>query len=266
MPAYKAYLESAGYSQYTPDDFAADIRRFGQYMGSKRLYDVHATDLQQWVGQLKRTTPKTVSRKISALRNYFRWLQAEQVLASSPADPIRAPRVTSPLPMPLFDAECERLLAAASSDVMTYLLVLLLLETGLKTAELLELRVGDFDFSNQYQPEVWVRHSGKQQFKDRRLKLPPQVIPVFQDYVTTRGVSDTLFPCTRRRLERLLVAAAQQARVTKPVTASTLRDMFVLQSVKRGMKLDDVLTKLGLSRTHRIEARDKYVRLTREAL
>jgi hypothetical protein len=50
------------------------------------------------------------------------------------------------------------------------------------------------------------------------------------------------------------------------VTASTLRDVFVLRSMKQGMKLDDVLTKLGLSRTSRIEARERYARLTRAAL
>jgi integrase len=94
------------------------------------------------------------------------------VLARNPAEHVRAERVTSPLPTPLYDGECERLLVAASSDPRTYLLVLLVLETGLKKAELLSLRVGDFDFSNQYQPELWVRHTGREVFQDRRLKLP----------------------------------------------------------------------------------------------
>src|SRR2546425_28187 len=75
LPAYHAYLSSAGYSKYTPDDFTADLKRFGQFTGAKALQDVQTTDIQQWIGELKKTMPpKTVSRKVSALGNYFRWL------------------------------------------------------------------------------------------------------------------------------------------------------------------------------------------------
>ena len=267
LPAYHAYLGSAGYSQYTPDDFTADIRRFSQFMPDRRLEEIQTADLQQWVNQLKQTMPpKTVSRKVSALRNYFRWLQAERVLSQSPAERLRAQHVTPPLPQLLYETECERLLTTASGDARTYLLVLLLLETGLKKAELLALQRSDFDFSNRYQPELWLRHSGKQVFKDRRLKLPPAVIEVFDEYIREYAVDDILFPYAPRRLEQLLRGIAHQAGITKPVTASALRDAFVVRSVKRGAKLDDVFAKLGLSKTGQEEARKKYSRLTSEAL
>ena len=79
------------------------------------------------------------------------------MLERNPARDIRAPRVIAPLPNLLFESECDRLLTTASRDPRPFLLVLLLLETGLKKAELLELRVDDFDFSNRYQPELWAR-------------------------------------------------------------------------------------------------------------
>lgn len=162
LPAYHAYLASSGYSKYTPGYFTADIKRLGQFTDVKTLQVLQTVDLQQWIGELKKTMPaKTVSRKVAALNNYFRWLVGEHVLARNPAEPIQTPRVTSPLPTLLYDNECERLLAAASSDPRTYLLVLLCLETGLKKAELLDLHVGDFDFSNSYQPELWVEAHGQ---------------------------------------------------------------------------------------------------------
>jgi site-specific recombinase XerD len=115
-------------------------------------------------------TAKTVSRKVSALGNYFGWLEQEKVLEYNPAQTIRAPRVTSPLPDILFDNECQRLLASNSTDPRTYLLLLFLLETGIKKAELLDLKTIHFDLSNKYQPELWVKHTGKQVRKDRKLK------------------------------------------------------------------------------------------------
>ena len=267
LPAYHAYLGSAGYSKYTPDDFTADIKRFGQFTGSKPLQDVQPLDIQQWISKLKETMPaKTLSRKVSALGNYFRWLEKERVLEPNPAKDIRAQRVTSPLPDILYDNECDRLLTTASGDPRTYLLVLLLLETGLKKAELLELKTGNFDFSNKYQPELWVKHSGKQMFKDRKLKLPVQIAQVFDEYVKRYEITDMLFPYTPRFIELLLAEAGKRAKITKKVTAGILRDMFVVRSVKRGMKLEEVFEKIGLARNSYDDARKKYGRLTKEAL
>jgi len=269
LPAYHAYLSSVGYSETTPDNFTADVALLGQFLSGKRLEEIQTADVQQWIGQLKQTMPtaKTVSRKVTAVRNYFRWLVAENVLAQSPAERIRVQRVTSPLPTLLYESECERLLANSSNDPRTYLLLLLLLETGLKKAELVTLRLADFDFSDQYQPELWVRHSGKKVFKDRRLKLPVQVIQVCHEYVQRYGVTDALFPFTARTMQNLLNTAAMQAGISKPVTASTLRDAFVVRSVKqRGMKLEDVLIKIGMSKLGHDDAVKKYSRLTSEAL
>ena len=267
LPAYHAYLSSTSGSRYTPDDFAADIRRFGQFTSSKALQDVSTADIQQWIGELKKTMPaKTVSRKVSALGNYFRWLAAEKVLAHNPGTGIRAARVTSPLPDVLYDSECDRLLAAASADPRPYLLISLLLETGLKKAELLELQITNFDFSNRYQPELWVKHSGKEVFKDRKLKLPSHLTEVFDDYTKRYDVSGTLFPFTQRFMTQLINDAAKAAGIRKKVSAGILRDTFVVRSIKRGMKPEDAFEKIGLSKNSYDDARKKYGRLTREAV
>jgi len=267
LPAYHAYLSSGGYSKYTPDDFTADLKRFAQFTGAKLLQDIRTVDIQQYIGELKKTMPaKTVSRKVSAISNYFRWLTAEKVLEPNPAENIRAGKVSAPLPDILYDDECERLLVAASSDPRPYLLILLLLETGLKKAELLELQVANFDFSNKYQPELWVKHTGKQVFKDRKLKLPPQIKQVYDDYVKQYDVTATLFPYTPRFLEQLLNEARHNADITKKVTPGILRDMFVIRSVKKGSTLAQAFEKIGLAKTSYDDARKKYGRLTKEAL
>ena len=133
LPAYHAYLRSGGYSKYTPDDFTSDVKKFGVFVKDKKLSEIRTVDIQQWIGELKKVmTEKTVSRKISAITNYFLWLETEKVLTVNPAGAIRYLRVTSPLPDILFESECQQLLTAASYDPRTYILVLLLLETGIK--------------------------------------------------------------------------------------------------------------------------------------
>jgi len=262
LPAYHAYLSSGEYSKYTPDDFTSDVKKFGLYVKDKALKDVRTGDIQHWIGELKKTmAAKTVSRKVSAIGNYFAWLEREKVLEDNPAKGIHAPRVTSPLPDILFDSEVQRLLDSASADPRTYLLLLLLLETGLKKAELLDLKVTHFDLSNKYQPELWVKHVDKQVRKDRKLKLPPEIIPVYTDYTERYNVTDNLFPYTPRFIELLLAGAAKQAKIQKKVTAGILRDTFVVRSLKQGAKIEDILLKIGLSESSWEDARIKYTKL-----
>jgi integrase len=174
--------------------------------------------------------------------------------------------VTSPLPDILFDSECERLLKVASVDPRSYLLVALLLETGIKKAELLELQTDNFDFSNKYEPVVLLKHTGKQVFKDRKLKLPGHMAQVFDDYTQQYGVSGTLFPYTPRFIEQLLGEARSGAKISKKVTAGILRDTFVVRSVKRGVRLEEAFEKIGLAKSSYDDARKKYGRLTSKAL
>ena len=267
LPAYHAYLSSGQYSKYTPDDFTSDIKRFGLFMGSKPLSTIQMADIQAWIGELKKTmTTKTIRRKVSAIGNYFAWLEGEKVLEQSPAKHIRTPRAVSPLPDILFDGECRSLLGSSSHDPRTYLLLLLLLETGLKKAELLDLKVTHFDTTNKYRPELWVKHTGKQVRKDRKLLLPPDIIPVFHDYTTQYNVTDTLFPYTPRFIEQLLSESSKQAKLQKKVTAGILRDTFVVRSLKQGIPLADVMKKVGLSEKTWDDAKYKYERLASQAL
>jgi len=226
------------------------------------LKDIQAVDIQHWIGDLKKSmSAKTLSRKVSAIGNYFAWLEREKVLEHNPAKTIRAPRITSPLPDILFESECQRLLDSVSADPRTYLLLLLLLETGLKKAELLDLKVTHFDLSNKYQPELWVKHTGLQVRKDRKLRLPPEIIPAFEDYIKQYAITDNLLPYTPRFIELLLASTAKQAKLHKKVTAGILRDTFVVRSLKRGAKLEDAMRKIGLSESSWEDARMKYTRL-----
>jgi site-specific recombinase XerD len=71
---------------------------------------------------------------------------------------------------------------------------------------------------------------------------------------------------TPRFIEQLLKQTAREADISKQVSAGILRDMFVVRSVKHGMKLEEAFEKIGLAKTSYDDARKKYVRLTSEAL
>ncbi len=269
LPAYFAYLQSQGYSPYTPSDFCGDVKKFGLFLPQKKLGDITTPDIRSWVSQLRskeKMTDKTISRKLSAVTNYFTWLACEKIIADNPALSIPNSKVISPLPEILFEEECSRLLKTASADSRTYLLILLLLETGIKIEELMNLTINDLDISNTYSPEVWVKHSGKKITKDRKLKLPRELAPVLKDYTTTYSITGPLFPYSQRFVRYLLTAAGDKAKITKKVSTHLLRDTCAVRLIKAGEPIETVLKKLGLSETTWEDAKEKYLKLTSKAL
>ena len=137
LTAYYSYLRDGGYSQYTPDDFTGDVKKFGVFVEDKPLKDITTRDIQSWIALLKTPAPKgegltakTVSRKLTALSNYFTWLTQQGAIGpkANPMLDIANSRISSPLPEVLFEDEAKQLLATASHDPRTYLVVSLLLE------------------------------------------------------------------------------------------------------------------------------------------
>lgn len=271
LPAYYTYLAQGDYSAYTAGDFTGDLKKLGMYTGRKAVSHISVFDLQQWLQGLaspagEHLQAKTVSRKVAAIKNYFQWLQQSRVLQANPTAGLLTPRIISPLPSLLSEAECQRLLAVASSDPRAYLLVLLLVETGIKKGELFLLRVEQFDFSDQYNPVVWVHHEGKKAAKNRALQLPATIIPVFAAYQAAYPIHDHLFPYTPRLIEYMLTTLTAQAGITKRVTAQILRDTCAVRLLKRGTPIERVLKKLGLNPSTWEDAKEKYLKLTASPL
>ncbi len=271
LPAYYTYLSSGGFSKYTPDDFTGDLKKFGVYLKDKKIQEINERNIQGWISFLKAPSPrgeglrlKTVSRKLTALGNYFQWLIVNEVIPAdkNPMLNIANTRVSSPLPEILFETECTQLLTTASSDPRTYLLFLLFLETGIKLEELFGLRVSHFDFSNKYAPEMMIKHTGKKEKKSRKLKLPVEILPVFNDYVDSYKVDDVLFPYTPRFVRYLITETAEKAEVKKKVSAQILRDTCAIRQLRRGEGIEPVLMRLGLSETTWEDAKIKYQKLS----
>ena len=109
--------------------------------------------------------------------------------------------------------------------------MLLLLESGLKLEELFALKVSQFDFSDQYSPEVSIRHTGRKEKKSRKLKLPLAIVPVFTEYVSRYHVEDALFPYTQRFIRYVISETAQKAGIKKRVSAQILRDTCAVRQL-----------------------------------
>jgi integrase/recombinase XerD len=90
---------------------------------------------------------RTAARRLSALRQFFRFLAREGVRADDPTELAESPRLPASLPKPLSEAEVEALIAGAASlpgrrGPLAVALVELLYVSGLRVSELVSLAAG----------------------------------------------------------------------------------------------------------------------------
>ncbi len=276
IEAFKGYMEREGFTLNTRKSFLWDLSLFSRYMGNDRpIGTIGTLDLKGFLDYLlyKRRAPckpKSYARRLTTLKVFFRWLRKIGAIPEDPAAPIPHRPARPSLPEFLTDEEIEALLRAANrlasgpeSDYRPLLLFLLLLSTGIKKSECLNLRPADFDFSDPSNPSVLIRYSNPRfQYKERRLALPPEIVPIFRAYLEQYRPGDKLFECTGRNLEYVLHELSRAAGLSRSVTFEMLRWTRALKDFKAGMEPEHLRRKLGLSRIRWVDFKETLDKLT----
>jgi site-specific recombinase XerD len=265
LVAFQAFVAEK-YAPKTATMYFGDVRELSIYLKNKKVKDVSSHDLQQWIGSLvapggKGIERKTVNRKVSAIITYFLWLQGVGAIIRDPTLSLNNARIQSPLPDYLYDNEVKILSAEASNDPRTYLLVLLFLDTGMKSNELFLLTKAHVDISDPYNPELWIKHTGKQTKKDRKVALPAKFTDVYTQYIGKYSIEEQLFPFTDRFLQMIFADLKQATGIDKELTPKTLRHTHVVQALKRGEGFAQIFDRIGLAPDSRQEAEEMYKRL-----
>nr|WP_290665696.1 site-specific integrase [Ardenticatena sp.] len=260
--AYRDYMLRKKFSQHTIKAFTSDLRLLMRYLGKTTPIDtIRTAHLKQFLTWLREErgvpcSPKSYQRRVTTLKSFFKWLHDEDVLPSDPAAPILHQRAATPLPHILYDDEIERILAVARQrrydldhpDARPYLLFTLLLKTGIKKGECVNIKLTDIDTSHPDAPELYVRYKDpRHAHKERKLALPRDFAEVLREYLAQYAPEAYLFECTPRNLEYVLQGLAEEAGVVKGCSFAMLRMTCAVRDWQAGMPPDVLRRKLGLS-------------------
>lgn len=150
---------------------------------------VKAENLYDYIRYLRDTrknTPRSVSRRLSAVRSFFRFLTKNRgLLESDPCASLELPTVHKALPRFLTLNESKRMLdqleTKDSGDTLRdYCIVTLFLNCGFRLSELVGMNVGDVDF---YERRVRVLGKGS---KERIVYLNDACLAALHDYIPSR--------------------------------------------------------------------------------
>lgn len=171
--------------------YQTDINQFRTFLsedgGGADLGSASESDIRSWIIYLMDSglSPRSVHRKISGLRRFYRYAVLSGQLTENPAALVVLPRVSKPLPVYLEESSLEALF---SSDLFSHdffgmqdrLILELLYGTGLRLSELVSLQDSDLDLSR-----CQLRVSGKGR-KDRLVPFPQNLAAVIRIHLKYR--------------------------------------------------------------------------------
>ena len=273
IQAWEMYLNDQGRSPNTVKAFLSDVRLLTQFLPPDRTLGAITTkDLNRYFDWMENErpvpcSPKTLARRITSTKSFFRWLQQYGVLLVDPAEKVLQRSVMSPLPTVLTGAEVEAVLGAADRlrrerkpDARSYTLVRLLLATGIKKSECLGIHLNHIDLDAPDGPMVFIRYaSPANRYKERKIPLPDEWILAYKEYLAQYQPVDQLFPWSPRRLEYLLEDIGEAAMLQeKHLSFDMCRWTCTLLDYRAGMEPEKIRQKLGVSK---IQWREVFMKL-----
>ena len=181
IPAFLEYLSlEKKCSPHTLKAYQANLEAFEVFIteqGSlETIEEVSYGEIRAWIVSLIQSgnTPRTVNRKLSALRSYYKFLLRIGSIPVSPLKEHKALKTDTKVALPFSQEEIQRLLAAdffpeEYTGVLQRTAIQLLYYTGIRRSELIELKVQDVDLS-----EGLMKVLGKRN-KERLLPLLPEI-------------------------------------------------------------------------------------------
>jgi site-specific recombinase XerD len=273
--SWRIYLTDQGKSPHTVKAFTADVLLLATFLPPDRpLGAITTNEINNFLDWMQKQrgvpcSPKTLARRITSIKAFFRWLVKYGVIVVDPAEKVLQQSVISPLPQVLSPEEAQAVLDVANkhrhamqSDARYYALLALLLETGIKKSECLALSPNHIDLDAPNGPILFVRYSSPQhRYKERKIDISEDWVNAYNEYKQQYNLGDQLFPWSQRRLEYLLEDLSEEAGLEKHLSFEMCRWTCALNDLASGMEANKVRQKMGLSKIQWREVRLKLQQL-----
>ena len=245
-------------SDHTGLNYQLDLEQFFKFLGHQRIKSITSLEIRRFVAHLSEAgaSRRTIARRLSCLRSFFRYLCREGTLKQNPAAAVPTPKLERRLPSFLDEQQIVRLLETPSTEKWQgwrdRAMLETLYSTGTRVSELVGLNLEDVDGMSG---TVIVRGKGK---KERLCPIGEAALKVVRIYLAKRPkklrvpyalfVSQKGTRLTARQVDRLLVQYVKTAQLPSSISPHSLRHSFATHLLDRGADLRSVQQMLGHKR------------------
>ncbi len=250
------------YSQHTLISYQNDLEQFFAYLASQ--FDAPPTEkitamfVRSWLAELKEEgiSSKTINRKISTLRSFFKYAMKTGVLEQSPMTTLVAPKISKRLPSFIEEKDMSTLFGYVPFEdnwkgKTERLVLLLFYSTGMRLSELINLKESQLDPS-----ATQVKVVGKGN-KERIIPVSKELMAELQSYLAEKPVRQegvvTVFITEKGKpLQPRAVYSFVKNQLSKVTTIQKkgphiLRHSFATHLMNNGADLNAVKELLGHS-------------------
>ncbi|MDD5730179.1 MAG: site-specific tyrosine recombinase XerD [Candidatus Omnitrophica bacterium] len=264
IEAFLNYLSvERGLSQNTIVSYRKDLFFFGDYLKGCSIDNFSKAgrnDISNFMfyEKDKGLGVNSISRRLAAIRMFFRFLVRERILKADPTALIDSPKLFKKIPETLSFEEVEALLSQPNiknkQGVRDKAILETLYATGMRVSEVVHLKKDDVNLEVGF-----LRCIGKGN-KERVIPLGKKAVAainryleVTRPYLTKGKESEFLFlnrfgtKISRQSLWKIIKRHAKSARIKKPIKPHILRHSFATHLLERGADLRSVQEMLGHS-------------------
>lgn len=242
LPKFIEDLKTKGRSPSTILAYRADLEQLVNFLlkRNKPLTEqVRPDDLEAFRDTLlaEKYTPKSVSRKLNALKTFFRWLLAGNFIQTDPSASVSHPKIESSLPKFLSQLEYRALRDVVRSDVRIAAIIELILQTGMRISEVANLK-SEHVKDGSLTVEAYATQP------ERNIPLNNPARSALDSYLTQRPkvTSPYLFiskngkPLAVRNIRAAIDRYMQKADIPG-FSVNDLRTTFIVENLKGGVDL-----------------------------
>lgn len=258
------------YSVHTITSYENDLVDFSDFLetqyGGAAIKDITHSMVRSWLASLKENglTAKTINRKISSLRSFFKYYLKVGTIDATPMAKVISPKIPGRLPVFVKEEETRNMITALNQSTDDWkslnakMLVTIFYATGMRVSELVSLKEKQVDFSNS---QIKVLGKGN---KERIIPVSTDVLKMIKDYqqlkrkefdvqepggqtaevllVTKKGKK-----MNRREAYSLVNQILEQAGTLDKKSPHVLRHTFATHLMNNGADLNAVKELLGHS-------------------
>lgn len=262
LPEFIEDLKNKKRSPATILAYRADLDQLIGYLGEKSKTlpeNVKKEDIEgfrDWL-LVQKYTAKSTSRKLNAVKTFFRWLITQKIIIVDPSKDVSHPKMEVSNPKFLTQLEYRALRDIVRNDKRIATIVELILQTGLRISEVANLKT-----SNIKDSEIVVESYATQ--PERKIPLNETAKLAITNYLQDHP-KDTEFvfvskngkPLAIRNIRASVDRYIQKAEIGK-FSVNDLRTTFIVENLKRGVDLVTISQAAGHKR---LSTTERYLEL-----
>lgn len=235
-PLIESFLEmlvaERGASLATLEAYRRDLEHWLSFIGNAPE-EALQSDVEAFSESMTQEglAPTTASRRLSALRQFYKFLLSEDVIKTNPTNLVESPKHHKPLPKVLSEKDVDRLLLAAQKwpdkeGVRLSAMLEVLYASGLRVSELVSLPLaGVMRALNAPRPSLTVKGKGA---KERLVLLNKNALAALQEYLDVR---DQFLPSKKKSSSYLFPSSSAQGYITRQRFGQLLKDLAIRANV-----------------------------------